>query len=115
MEFTPTPPYLKDLKKLSKKYKTLPQDLQIFEQLLTANISQIILASSNHHALLHADRERSLFIIRSRLHCRTLKRASLRIIYQYQPVDNRVTYIELYFKGDRVLEDTGRWQAMLNY
>lgn len=113
IRYKTTPKFDKEFKKLFKKYKTLDQDFVIFQQLLIVNISNITLKSSNHHAILHTNRERSLYILKSRLQCRALRRTSLRIIYQY--TNNTITFIEIYFKGNKPTENVSRWQSMINY
>ena len=119
MNFNETDGFSKDLKRLSKKYKSLPDDLFEFKKV----ISKLPLGSGKHFAILR-DYEQ-LKILKARLFCRYLKGASLRIIYAYNGQDcpiyrNRyresittVDFIELYFKGNKENEDSERIKEYL--
>ena len=66
-----------DYKKLAKRYRTLADDLIVFESVITAKP----LGFGKNFAVLV--RQKGVVIIKARLFCRSLKRNSLRIIYAY--------------------------------
>ena len=55
----------------------------------------------------------SLCIVKARLFCRYLKGTSLRIIYSYFEQEQKIEFIELYFKGDKDNEDRERIKEYL--
>lgn len=107
MSFKDKPEFQKELKRLSKKYRSLPEDLRGFCQI----ISTIPLGNSKHFNVLV--RTESCCIVKARLFCRYLKGASLRIVYSYSEQDCLVEFIELYFKGDKENEDGKRIKKYL--
>ena len=113
MKFETISKFDKEFKKLFKKYKTLDQDLEIFKSLVRKQIQLFITKSSNHHAILHSNKTRITFALKSRLQCRALKNSNLRIVYLYLEKEDKIVFIELFFKGDKSTEDTTRWRGVL--
>ncbi len=113
IHYKETPEFQKNFKKLSKRYKTLFEDLENFKK----NLPVIDIVNNKNFAILIKQDE--LQIIKARLFCRSLRRNSLRIIYSYYP-DNQnieffsVEFIELYFKGDQENEDRQKIKNYLN-
>ncbi|MEK7644017.1 MAG: hypothetical protein AAB390_01805 [Patescibacteria group bacterium] len=104
--------FQKDYKKLAKRYRTLADDLAVFE-----NVVAIKPLGFGKNFVVLA-RQKGLVIVKARLFCRSLKRNSLRIIYAYteqsleiEPVG--IEFIELYFKGDKEREDSERIKLYL--
>src|SRR3989339_802562 len=103
MQFIEIPEFSKDFKKLNKKYKSLRGDLELRKKVLEMfpvgrgnDVDQI--------PGLKIKRK----IYKTRLMCRTLRRDSLRLIYCYEEGKQKITFIELYFKGDKTTEDRDR-------
>ena len=113
MQFVFDQKFTKEFKKLAKKYKTLDQDLETFQKLVIKLLEIIIISSTNHHAILYRDDTQTVFVLKSRLQCRALKRSSLRVIYVYKKKKQQIIFLEIYFKGDKETEDTARWQRFL--
>lgn len=92
----------KEFKKLSKKYRSLDKDLQLFKEVLAifptgqSNNSQIINDSGN------------IKIVKSRFFCRYLRGSTLRITYAFHKIENKICFIEIYFKGNKENEDRER-------
>lgn len=92
----------KEFKRLFKKYRSLDKDLEVFKEALNvfptgqSNNAEIVNDSGN------------LKVIKSRLFCRYLKGATLRIIYAYHQDENKICFLEIYFKGDKENEDRER-------
>ena len=107
MKFNELPEFQKELKRLYKKYKSLSDDLQEFRSVL----SVVPLGNSKHFDII--TQTEVLHIIKARLFCKCLKGSSLRIIYSYFEQEQRVEFIELYFKGDKESEDRERIRGYL--
>ena len=99
MNFNETEEFAKNFKRLSKKYRSLPDDLLEFKKV----VSKLPLGSGKHFVILHSQEE--VKILKARLFCKYLRGASLRIIYAYQEVKTTIDFIELYFKGEQVNEN----------
>lgn len=97
----------KEFKRLLKKYRSLNQDLKILKDVLElcpcgqSNNSRIVNDSGN------------IKIIKTRLFCRDLKGSSLRLVYAYNKAENKICFIEIYYKGDKENEDRQRYQNYL--
>jgi len=105
--------FKKDLKRLTKRYRSLPKDLRRLEIFLEQYPSGI----GASFTVLH--RKSSVCIIKARLACESLKAKSLRIIYAYiQESDSiefvEIEFVELYFKGDKEREDKNRIDSYLS-
>lgn len=98
MNFNETDEFTKVFKRLSKKYRSLPDDLLEFKKV----VSELPLGSGKHFVILHDQEE--VKILKARLFCKYLRGASLRIIYAYQEAKKIIDFIELYFKGEQVNE-----------
>ncbi len=102
MSFDETPEFRKECKRLARKYKSLSEDLQEFCNVLTV----IPLGNSKHFTIL--TKNEVLYIIKARLFCRYLKGSSLRIVYAYFQREQRIEFIEIYYKGTKNNEDYDR-------
>lgn len=108
MSFKELPEFQKEIKRLSKKYKSLPDDLQQFCDVASINP----LGNSKHFNVI--TQKEVLYIIKARLFCRYLKGSSLRVIYAYFEESQQIEFIELYFKGEKENEDRKRIESYLN-
>ena len=107
MNFDELPAFQKDRKRLAKKYQSLPDDLRKFQEV----VSVIPLGNSKHFNVI-ANNER-FHVVKARLFCRYLKGSSLRVIYAYSEQEQRIEFIEMYYKGDQENEDRHRVRACL--
>lgn len=96
-----------DLRRLTKKYRSLAEDLKEFRKVIDA----VPCGTSRHFAVLHDTGD--LKIIKARLFCRYLRGSSLRVIYAYREQGECIEFIELYFKGEKGMEDVGRIRAYI--
>jgi hypothetical protein len=114
MNFEQVTEFTKELKRLQKKYKSLPEDLSLFKKILTVNPH-----GNNKHFALITERIDNLgnkiSIYKSRFFCTYLKNQSLRIIYAYDEQNSTIHFLELYFKGEKVNEDRERIWQFLNF
>jgi len=102
IRFDQLPGFKKELKRLTKKYRTLPEDLQEFQRVVSA----IPLGNSKHFNVM--TNTGAVQVVKARFFCRALKGSSLRVIYGYLEKRNQIDFIELYFKGDKENEDRMR-------
>jgi hypothetical protein len=92
----------KEFKRLLKKYRSLEKDLDVLKDALElfptgqSNNSEIVFNSEN------------VKVIKTRLFCRYLKGSTLRLTYAYHQEENKICFMEIYFKGDKVNEDRER-------
>ncbi|MFH1670282.1 MAG: hypothetical protein ABIA92_01715 [Patescibacteria group bacterium] len=105
--FDETHEFQKDYKRLNKKYRSLSDDFEHLKQALL--VSPI--PSDKHTAIL--TEQNPYNIIKVRMACRALKKSSLRVIYAYEEQINTITFIELYFKGDKLSQDDERIRSFL--
>lgn len=102
MNFNELPEFTKECKRLAKKYKSLPNDLQEFRNV----VSVVPLGNSKHFNIV--TQTEGVKIVKARFFCRYLKGASLRIIYAHIKEQKRIEFIEIYFKGNKENEDRER-------
>jgi hypothetical protein len=108
MNFDHTGKFAKDLKKLSKKYFSLDEDLAEFKKIL----SVFPIGKDRHFTILRVSKGAK--IAKARLFCKTLKGSSLRIIYAQHDQLEKIVFIELYYKGDQQREDNQRIEDYLH-
>ncbi|MEK7478945.1 MAG: hypothetical protein AAB634_00160 [Patescibacteria group bacterium] len=106
--FSELPEFQKEFKRLSKKYKTLGDDFEKFKRVLftapTGIGKNFIIISSLV----------TIKIVKAHLACRALRNNHLlRVIYSYVEQEQRIEFIELYFKGDKENEDRERIKEYL--
>ena len=92
----------KDYKRLAKKYRSLDNDLKIFKDALEISPT----GQSNNSQIVHDGG--NVKIVKSRLFCRYLKGQTLRIVYAFHQIENKICFIEIYFKGNKENENRGR-------
>lgn len=104
--------FKKDLKKLVKRFASLPGDLETVKKAVIElrhihnlnNLSTFEIPGFNSAEL-------SFWKIK-KFACRSLKgrgaQSGLRVIYSWCKNSNKVVFIELYFKGDKTNEDKER-------
>ena len=102
MNFDELPEFQKEFRRLAKKYKSLPGDLQEFCNVVSA----VPLGTSKHFTVIR--QIKTLYIVKARFFCRYLKGASLRMIYAYFEDKKKIEFIELYYKGEKENENFER-------
>lgn len=107
MNFDELPEFQKGRKRLGRKYRSLSDDLQEFQNV----VSVVPLGNRKHFAVI-AQNE-MVRVVKARLFCRYLKGSSLRVIYSYFEQERRIEFIEIYYKGKQENEDRERVRAYL--
>ncbi len=97
----------KEFKRLFKKYRTLDDDLEKFKKVL------IITPIGVGKNFVTVYSSQTVKIVKARMACRSLRDRSLRIVYSYFEQEQRIEFIELYFKGDKGNEDCNRIKEYL--
>jgi hypothetical protein len=92
----------KEFKRLAKKYRSLDKDLKTFKSVLELFPT----GQSNNSEIVYNDEE--IKVVKTRLFCRYLKGSTLRLTYAYHPRENKICFLEIYFKGDKENEDRER-------
>ena len=105
--FRVLPEFDKELKKLSKKYPTLPLDIEDIKPVLIDCPTGI---GKNFTIIKIVDEVK---IIKVRVHCESLRSRVVRLIYAYHPDRIEFMYLEIYFKGDKEDEDRERIKEYL--
>ena len=100
--------FQKDLKKLTKRYRSLPEDLEIVKKALYAEPD----ADPPYSFRIEGLKIKTCIIKVRKISCRSLKtrgvNSGLRIIYAYFKNDFRIVFIELYHKSDKAGENRER-------
>ena len=105
--FDSLPEFRRELRKLSRKYGTLDDDLEIFREVLSASPTGF----GNGFTVIHSTEV--VKTVKARMACRSLRGKSLRVIYAYLERAERVEFIEIYYKGNKENEDRSRIKEYL--
>ena len=106
------PEYSRELKKLSKKYKTLPEDLTTF---INTQLNLYHKLNIDNGGIFHISdlgiNYLHIFKVK-KFACKALKgkgvQSGIRIIYAHYPNEDKIELIEIYYKGDKENEDRER-------
>jgi len=108
MKFEELSEYKKDLKKLLKKFRSLPQDMIIVKQVLAVCPDERPPFSFRIDNL----GIQTCIIKVRKIACQSLKgrgvHSGLRLVYAYLENENKIIFIELYHKNDKENEDRER-------
>jgi hypothetical protein len=108
MEFEELEEYLKDIKRLTKKFRTLPEDIETLKKVLEAEPDAVYPRS---YRISGMGLESNIIKVK-RVACKSLKgkgsNTGLRLIYAYEKEEQKIILTELYFKGDKENEDRER-------
>lgn len=112
MNFKNTIEFQKNFKKLSKKFRSLDEDLIEFKKVLNESPLGI---GKHFNVITKTD---FTYIVKARFFCQSLKKKDLRIIYayieKYQIIETvSIEFIEIYFKGEKENEDRERIKEYL--
>jgi mRNA-degrading endonuclease YafQ of YafQ-DinJ toxin-antitoxin module len=115
MKFQLSQKFSKELKRFSKKYRSLPEDISKLQGILRALPEG---SGQKHWNRLHVTGDGLVVIFKVRLSCASLKGQSLfRAIYAYNKRDEElvlIDFIELYYKGEKSNEDRGFIQEYID-
>ena len=124
MNFNETPQFAKDVKRLSKKWRSISSDLEAAKQYILPLYEQLAddvdmteyrreFFSGKTAAILHTNDE--IEVVKMRLDVASTGRSDkVRIIFVAVKQGNIVTFIELYAKNDKEREDQRRIKKYLS-
>lgn len=109
--------FQKEFDKLEKRFKTLSQDFEILKQ---ASIELLHIYNKNNNGIFlipnFNNKEIQIYKVK-RFACRYLKgkggNTKLRVIYAFYPKLFKIEFLEIYFKGDKILENKERIKEYL--
>ncbi len=96
------PEFEKEFSRLLRKYRSLNEDIKIFERFIFANPTGL----GKNFAIMHSGE--NLKIVKARMMCKSLQNRNIRIIYAYHNDKFEFMYIEIYWKGEKENEDRER-------
>ncbi len=106
--------FLKEFKKLQKKYPSLPQDFQFLENVVLDNP---LWNGSKHWNILKQNNNWH-YILKTRMMCRSVKGATFRVVYSYNQKYIEILFLEIYFKSNKDIENKQRiddeWQKIID-
>lgn len=114
IEYEESDEFKKDLKKLIKRFPSLPEDLAtvkkaVIELKHLKNINNL----STFEIPGFSTKEGGFWKIK-KFACKSLKgrgvKSGIRVIYRWCDISSKVVFIEIYFKGDKENEDRERFK-----
>ncbi len=108
----PLPEFTKDLKKLLKKYRSLEDDMKIFEDTALKMFHNLNIPYDGILQISQLGIELPKIYKVKKFACKSLKgkgaQSGIRIIYAHYPEKNTIQYIEIYHKNEKANEDKDR-------
>ncbi|MBL7148869.1 MAG: hypothetical protein ISS80_02225 [Candidatus Cloacimonetes bacterium] len=109
---TKLPVFEKDFKKLVKRFRTLDSDLENFIKVQLKMFHKLDIDNKGIVEIKGFSIEYSKVYKARKFACRSLKgtgsKSGIRIIYAYYPDQDKIEFIEIYFKGNKENEDRER-------
>ena len=111
-EIVRLPVFEKDLKKLSKRFHSLNEDLENFVQHQLKLYHKLNIDNRGIFHIPGLPFTRPKIYKAKKFACKALKgkgvQSGIRIIYAHFEQEDRIEFVELYYKGDQENEDRGR-------
>jgi hypothetical protein len=106
------PEFEKDIKKLLKKFRTLEDDLDVFIKAELMLYHKLKKDNKGIFLIPGLGVESPKIYKAKKFACRSLKgkgvQSGIRVIYGYFEKEDRIDFIEIYYKGDKENEDKDR-------
>lgn len=106
------PEFEKDFKKLLKRFKTLEEDLKVFVEKQLNLYHKLNKDNKGIFPMTGLSIENPGIYKAKKFACRSLKgkgvHSGIRVIYSYFQDEDRIEMIEIYYKGDKKIEDRNR-------
>jgi hypothetical protein len=117
IRYNRTPEFEKDLKRLLKRFRTLEEDLKTAQE---RALDLVFVYHTQYPGLVQipgiGSKRIQIYKLRT-FACKALigkgVRSGIRLVLAYIPDDNRVAFLQIYFKADDEREDRGRIRAYL--
>jgi len=111
-EVSRLPEFEKDLKKLSKRFKTVEDDLKIFIETELKLYHKLDVDNKGIFQIPSLQIEEPQIYKAKKFACRALKgkgvQSGIRLIYAYFKDADKIELVEIYYKGDKENEDRDR-------
>jgi mRNA-degrading endonuclease RelE of RelBE toxin-antitoxin system len=111
-EIVRLPEFEKDIKRLSKRFRTLEDDLRVLLNVALVDYHKNGIDNGGIVQIPSLGFDRPKVYKARKFACRSLKgkgvHSGIRVIYAYFEEEDRVELVEMYFKGDKENEDTER-------
>jgi hypothetical protein len=111
-EIAELPEFKKEFKKLTKKFKTLPEDFEVFKNTQLKAFHKLKQDNKGNLRISNLGIDYPLIYKVVKFACRALKgrgvKSGIRIIYAYYPDKDKIEFIEIYYKGEKENEDRER-------
>jgi mRNA-degrading endonuclease RelE of RelBE toxin-antitoxin system len=119
MKYERTSEFNADLKKLKKKYQSLDDDIENMQTtLLKPHFEQGVQAPND--AIVELQRfcnDNYKYMKIKKFTCKSLKnkgaKSGIRVIFVLQKAEKKITFIEIYYKGDKENEDKQRLKSFV--
>ena len=106
------PEFEKDFKRLSKKFRSLDDDLKNFIKTALKLRHKLNIDNNTISHIANLGIESSKIYKARKFACKALKgkgaASGIRVIYSYDDQEDIIEFIEIYYKGDKVNEDRDR-------
>lgn len=118
MNYDETEEFKHDFKKLLKKFSSLAEDLEVNKQYRLELFHCKEINSGSIFEIQDAGNTDFLkFFKVKKFQCKSLKgrgaKSGIRVIYAYLPTDQKIIFLEIYFKADKENEDRDRIKEYL--
>ncbi len=111
-KITHVPEFEKDLKKLPKRFSSLEDDLQTFIKVAMNLFHKQKIDSSAIFQISDLGISSPKIYKGKKFACKALKgkgaQSGIRVIYAYHEDEDRIEFVEIYYKGDKESEDRER-------
>ncbi|MFH1255145.1 MAG: hypothetical protein V1667_01605 [bacterium] len=119
MNYDETEEFTRDFKKLLKKFPSLAEDLEVNKQYRIELFHRKEIDSGSIFEIQGAGNTAELkFFKVKKFQCKSLKgrgsKSGIRIIYAYLPTDQKIVFLEIYFKTDQENEKKERITDFIN-
>lgn len=119
MNYDETEEFKRDFKKLLKKFSSLAEDLEVNKQYRIELFHCKEINSGSIFEIQGAGNTDELkFFKVKKFQCKSLKgrgsKSGIRVIYAYLPTDQRIVFLEIYFKTDQENEKKERITDFIN-
>lgn len=106
------PEFDKDMKKLLKRFRTLEDDLDVFIKAELVLYHKLKKDNKGIFPIPGLGVEKPKIYKAKKFACRSLKgkgvQSGIRVVYGYLEKEDRIDFIEIYYKGDKENEDRDR-------
>lgn len=110
--------FKRDLKKLSKRFRSLSEDLCTIKRAVISLRHQLDIDNLSTFEITGCHFNKGGIWKIRKFACKSLKgkgvKSGMRAIYCWQPQDNLVTWLEIYYKGDKPNEDQDRIKRFIS-